>query len=286
MSENRNRGTRDFSKYDSMSTEELKNILRLDSEAPVEQESDTDLMLHIMEVLASRTTHKNTGKTAFESWKAFQQDYLCEEDVDVHKTIISPKPRKLHYRWLRRLTTVAAMLALVISIAATANAIKWDTLWNTLAKWAHETFSFVTEEQQRITEPSPHNTLQYSSLQEALKCTEQEYDFVPTWIPEGYQLEEIVVDENPIQTVYAARYKNKEQVLKITVRLYLKNDLENIEISSEPLEIYNKDGTEYHIFTNYDELRAVWIKAPYECYIAGDLSVEEIKLMIDSIRKG
>ena len=39
----------------------------------------------------------------------------------------------------------------------------------------------------------------------------------------------------------------------------------------------------YYIFQNKDQLRSVWISNAYECNISGDLSVDEIKKMIDSI---
>ena len=76
MSENLNR---DFSKYEAMSTEELEEILRLDAEAPEGAQSDTELILYILEVLASRRNTKNsTGNTAQEAWESFQQNYMPE----------------------------------------------------------------------------------------------------------------------------------------------------------------------------------------------------------------
>ena len=54
MSEKQNRGIGDLSKYDAMTTEELEEILRLDAEMPEGQESDTDKILYIMEVLTER----------------------------------------------------------------------------------------------------------------------------------------------------------------------------------------------------------------------------------------
>lgn len=81
MSWNRNRGIRDLSKYASMATEELEKILRLDAEAPMGQESDTELLLHVMELLANR--RRNTSrdeKTAQQAWESFQQNYLPGED--------------------------------------------------------------------------------------------------------------------------------------------------------------------------------------------------------------
>ena len=77
MSENTNRRHQDFAKYDAMSTEELEEILRLDLDAPPEQESDTEVLLTIMEVLAQR---KKPEKTAFEALESFRQNYMLEED--------------------------------------------------------------------------------------------------------------------------------------------------------------------------------------------------------------
>ena len=58
MSEEQCRGARDFTRYDSMTTEELEKILRLDAEAPMEQESDTELILYIMEQLQQKKVMK------------------------------------------------------------------------------------------------------------------------------------------------------------------------------------------------------------------------------------
>ena len=42
----------------------------------------------------------------------------------------------------------------------------------------------------------------------------------------------------------------------------------------------------YHIFPNNKQLRAVWIRDGFECYISGELTVDELEEMIDSIEKG
>lgn len=286
MSENRNRGTRDFSNYDAMSTEELENILRLDSEAPLEQESDTELMLHIMEVLANRTTENSTGKTAFESWQDFQQNYLNEDEENIESTVVNFVPSKTHHHWLRRFVAVAATLALVVGLAATASAIKWDEIWGAVARWANDTFSFVIDEQAETTGPSPCDTREYSSLQDALKATKHRYDFIPTWVPDNYQLDAIVIDENPIQSVYIAQYILEGNELQITARVYPNGDPEKVEINDSLIEIYQHNGNDYYIFSNMNQFRAVWILDSYECYISGELSIEELKTMIDSIGKG
>ena len=46
MSESKEHFYRDFSKFDEMSTEELNEILRQDSQLPDGEDSDTDAILH------------------------------------------------------------------------------------------------------------------------------------------------------------------------------------------------------------------------------------------------
>ena len=48
MSESKEHFYRDFSKFDEMSTEELNEILRQDSQLPDGEDSDTDAILYIM----------------------------------------------------------------------------------------------------------------------------------------------------------------------------------------------------------------------------------------------
>lgn len=284
MSEDQNRGTCDFEKYDSMTTEALEEILRLDSEARDGQESDTERLLYIMEVLANRKNTNSTGKTAQKAWESFQQDYLSqEEECMTYAPEEAAKPRR---PWLRRMAAVAAAVALIICLSATASAFGWGDIWKAVATWAKETFSFVSGGETVSTEPSEADSRQYKNLQEVLAETNIDPDFVPTWIPEGYVLDRILVDENPMQRVYIAYYEHGEKSLKITVRSYLDGSPEKVEIDNTLLETYELSETEYYIFDNAGQLRVLWSKDSYECYISGELTIEETKMMIDSIGKG
>lgn len=281
MSGNQDRGTWDFSKYDAMETEELEEILRLDSEAPEGQESDTEVLLYVMEVLANRRNANNTGKTAQQAWESFQQQYLPDTEEGLEYTSETKKRS-----WLPRMIAAAAVVALLVGIPLTASAFGWGEFWNAVAKWAKETFSFISGEDIQVSEPETDDTLQYTSLQQLLSEARDEVALVPTWIPERFELEDIWVDEDPVRKAYVAFYKNGECSLKILVQSYLTIDSENMEVGEDPLEIYEVSGVQYYIFANNKQLRAVWQKDSYECYISGDLTIEEIKMMIDSIGKG
>ena len=280
MSENMNRGSRDFSRFDTMETEELEEILRLDVEAPEEEETDTELLLYIMEVLAERRKNANiTGNNAHDAWKSFEENYMPEN-------ILETKSKPAPARWVRRVIAIAAVLALVILIPVSAKAMKLDELWNVVAKWAKETFSFVSGGDTDVDEPDVTYNAELVPFRDLLKDGEHDADIIPTWIPDGFILEKVERDATPIQEVYRAFYLNGNKELRIRVQTYLTDDFQKLEIEEGYSEIYTVAGIDYYIFENMEQNRTVWVTGIYECVISGDLSIDEIKMMIDSIEKG
>ena len=283
MSENQNCKARDFSQYDQMETQELEAILRQDAESTGGQESDTEKILYIAEVLASRENKHDAGNEAQIAWESFEKDYLPIEEESEHTV----QSRKTMQPWVRRLTTVAAVFILLIGLSATVvGAFGWDDVWNAVAKWAKDTFSFVSDGNVELTEPDRKTAQEYTSLQEALDATSHGGVLVPTWIPNGYTLDDITIDETPFQRAYIAIYKNGEKYIWITVQSYLDRDPEKIEINEDIVEIYKVSDLEYYIFTNNQLLSAMWSRDSYECIMSGDLTLDEIKTMINSIGKG
>jgi len=108
----------------------------------------------------------------------------------------------------------------------------------------------------------------------------------PTWFPEKYQLNDIVIEKTPLQETVLAIYTFDNHALKISVKSFLDIEPEKIEQSTELIETYIVDDVEYYIFSNHQQTRAAWLIDTYECYISGDLSIRELKAMIDSIEKG
>lgn len=281
MSENQNRGISDLSKYDAMTTEELEEILRLDAQAPEEQESDTNKILYIMEVLTERKRNNgHTGKTALEAYESFKQNYMPEvEAPDIHNE--KPATVKNRFpRWLRGLTAAAAVLVILVLGSVTAKAFGMD-LWKTVVKWTQETFHFG-----EWGNANANDDLQYTSLQEALEKGKITTSLAPNWFPIGYELVEISITYSPLQTSYKAKYSNGDQFLRITVRDHLDGDPIYVEQSEGLVEEYEVSGITYYLFSNYENNRAVWICGSYECDISGEVTIDELKKMIDSIQKG
>ena len=277
MSENQNRGIGDLSQYDGMTTEELESILRLDSVAPAGQESDTEKILYIMEVLAQRNRQNgHTGKSALEAFESFQQHYMPETD----NTKIPAKTRRRMPRWARSLTAAAAVLGILLVGSVTAKAFGFN-LWKTVIQWTQETFHFG-----QWGNPDSRSKLAYDSLQDALEQGEITTPLAPTWFPEGYELDSITIDQTPLKKAYKAIYIKGEQRLRITIRDHLDKSPYYVEQSDGLAEEYEVSGITYYLFTNLEDSRAAWVQESYECDISGDISIEELKEMINSIQKG
>lgn len=280
MSENQNRGVGDLSKYDAMTMEELEEILRLDAQAPEEQESDTEMILYVMEVLAARKgKNGHTGKTSLEAYESFKQNYMPEVNNIETTSKASTKSRIAFPRWFRSLTATAAVLAILLVGSVTVQAFGIN-IWGAMVKWTQETFHFGEWDSDTNVD------LPYTSLQEALEKGNVLMSLVPTWSPSGYEMTAITVDRSPLQTVYKAKYTNGEQVLRITVQDYLDRVPVYVEQSEGLVEEYEASGITYYLFENNERTQAVWIVDSYECRITGELTIEELKLMIDSIEKG
>ena len=148
-------------------------------------------------------------------------------------------------------------------------------------KWTQDTFHVGEWEDSNV-----NNNLPFGSLQAALREGNAPEWLVPTRIPDGYELVDITVDQSPMQNKYLAKYANGEQSFIITVKDYLGRGPSYVEQHEGLIEEYEVAGITYYLFSDIDMAKAVWISGSYECYVFGNVTIEELKMMINSIVKG
>ena len=278
MSDNLNRSKPYFSKYNSMSIGELEEILRADAMGSERDDSDVDEILYVMEVLAKKRRQNGiAGKTALEAYQEFQQHYLPMVEED------SKPQRQTNIIPFRRIAAVAASLVLVFSLSITANAFSFKDVWDAVVTWAQETFSFSMGVE--VSEPKTEDEFVYSSFQNALIMGKVDTAIVPSRVPDGYFLIDIKIDETPIQKTYMAIFQNDDKYLKLVIQSLINGNPEQIEISGELVEKYSTNGIDFYFLENNDIFQVAWFTSNYECYIAGDASIDELKYMIDSVGK-
>ena len=199
-----------FSKYDSLPTEELQELLRKHAYGELETEPDTDELYYIMEVLAQRREKQDPQafRSDEESLAVFYKHYMPKEKQEVHSKVIRSPGRFFK--------TVAAVLVVVLILAAgtsiPAEALQID-IWGKFANWTKEIFQFTdTPQGTAAANPEKENNLELKSLQDALAKENIAEKLVLTWMPEGYKSKDLQVIRTP-------------RVLNINA-IYEKNELE------------------------------------------------------------
>ena len=277
MSNNHDRRSRDYSKYDSMSTEQLQEILRLDAHQTDGEGMDTEELFYVMEVLTVRrkSNPETAGKSLQKAKAEFRKHYMPEETP---KTVAFPM-------WLHRAATVAAVLAIFMVITTSVNAFGYD-LWGKVATWSQDFFHFEDETQGTETpDPDTQYEIEYSSLQEALDRHEIAQSLAPTWFPDGYSLADLKVFKSPREISISAKYERSDEEIRISIRRLVGSNPEEIEKSENYIQAYDANGITYYLFSNYEKVKAAWVVGEFECYITGILTIDELKAIIDSIYK-
>ena len=271
----------EFSYYNSMTTEELQEILRKHAHGELETEPDTDELYYIMEVLARRREEEDP--------QAFRSDEEALADFRKnHMPKATQAGRAKVVRFPNRAFRVAAaMLAIVLVLAVgtsvTAQAFHVD-IWGKFATWTKEIFQF-TDTPQGTTAANPENeyNTELKSLQDALSKLSVTQKLIPTWLPDGYVNKDLILMESPRVRHINAIYDNNGSELIIKIRQTIGVQAPQVEKNDDFLELYVVDGVEYYIFSNTETLQAVWSIGEFECVISGKITLEEMKRMIDSI---
>lgn len=272
----------EFSYYDSMTTEELQEILRKHAHGELETEPDTDELYYIMEVLARRREEEDPQafRSDEEALADFRKNYMPKAtQAGRAKVVRFPN---------RAFRTVAAVLAIVLVLAVgtsvTAEAFQID-IWGKFATWTKEIFQFTdTPQGTTATNPEQEYNAELKSLQDALNDNEVTERLSPTWMPEGYTSNDLQVMRSPRALNVYANYQKNDEELVIKIRQTIGVQAPQVEKNDDFLELYVVDGVEYYIFSNTETLQAVWSIGEFECIIGGKITLEEVKMMIDSIK--
>lgn len=283
MPDTHNRRDRELAKYDAMGTEELQQLLREDASIPVGEESDTDTLLYIMEVLVKRRNERNEGKSPEEALESFKKNYDNEKENPSISESGSAVQMRDSSHWKRGLVAAVAVLVLIIGSSVTASALGFD-VWEVVAKWTQETFHFSYAGQQDETDaPSPEFANPCASLQDALIEAKVTTNLVPKWLPAEYVEVDVRIEETPMQRRFSAKYQSGEDTIRIRIADYLNTAPAEVEQSDSLLEVYTSAGIDYYIISNEQQIQVIWIIETYECCISGPLTLSEVKEIIDSI---
>lgn len=283
-----------------MSTAGLEKLLLQDFQDPESSEDRMEQLYYAAQLLAERTPDSNVS--ADRAWADFQEKYLPfaeahsarYEDGAVPSSYADLGRRRSHFRkWSVRGMLAAAALALLLLSVSVAAAASGRGLWELLARWTDEVISIAPGQVTRIDPDEiriPEEGTEYASLQDALDDCGLTLPVAPNWVPEGLELIELIVDTNdPNSLVFVSCYHGNDTVLLINLHIFLTRDDggnggygDFQKDEGDPIP-YEAGGITHLLSTNAGRPIALWVNGPVEGSIIGDITMDELKQIIDSI---
>lgn len=276
----------------SMSVQELQAELGaiFEREESAGVEADPELIaeyLTAIEKMKPSTHSQAQSHDDFEkSWTTFTKNHPELFPPEETENTASERNRhftaslSLHRLW-RSAMAVASAAILLFALMIGAQAVGLD-VFGTLARWTDSTFHHVTTPRDRDETIGLENTA-YGTIDVQRILGE----YTPTWFPEGAIATASSIREDEFGIASQVSFSVPEN-RKFSIQLdqYRESsyiDMKTFERDTDFREEYLSHSRLYYIFSNEDYFMATWSDGTTMQTILGDLTVEELKSIIDSI---
>lgn len=225
------------------------------------------------------------------------EEHLSEEKMKGMQQNIDLKFKKwqnTQYRQLvkRRITQIAAcFIFLFLTTSVVANAFGYNLI-RLAIDWGEETFHFSTQNQSNLSnsEDNISERIINDDIEMAFEDI-QPRPSLPEWLPEGFVFKYVEKFTRSNHTNILLYYENDiDKVIIFDLNIYIDNQNSEIDIAYEKdeslVEIYEKNNIQHYILRNIDQIQAVWSHFNIVYHVSGDVSVEEMEKIIDSIYGG
>ena len=287
-----------------LSTQKLLELLAA-APAPAETPEDKAYIDAIVEVVLEREERHPTGllPDPEQAWEEFQQYYNTPEGEDLSlypaenpgTAPSEPAPSQTEYRPQRRpkrhfFRRVVIVAAVVVCIALPP-ALGFENVFQLIGAWTDDIFLLnnVSSLEGNEIEADKKSV----DIEEILGELNYSENIFPTWIPEGFELEKVITNEFVLsgKTELRIHYKNGQTRELITFTYNVYNSIASgtmtaFEKDANALEEHFVGDVTHYIFENLGKYIAVWNQNNIECAISGDVSLTELKEMLNSIYGG
>lgn len=192
---------------------------------------------------------------------------------------------------IKKLGIVAAIIIGIFGMLVTAHAVGIDVL-GAIGQWTEEIFHFKALTMSDVQKPiSAESGLSYSEccelLDAALEECEIKEDLVPNWCPERFQASEPEILKTDKKDIISVTFNGSGEqffILAIT-RYQIPEDLDYLtfEKDDSSIEQYMVGSQSFYILSNNNNITATWSNGLLVEQISGNLTVDEMKKIIDSI---
>lgn len=194
-----------------------------------------------------------------------------------------PKTKRINTYVVRAASLILVLLTLAALLPREAEAM---SIFERFIAWTSDVFSLLSpSESGKEEEPYEFRT-DNPGLQEVYnKVTELgvTVPVVPSWLPEGYELVECVVDGTPTKSFLTATFFDGVSNAVYQLDVYENNATSAYSKDGSNVQVVEKDGIEHTIIHNNDLLIAVWTTENIECTIVIDCEEDVLNRILESI---
>ncbi len=223
------------------------------------------------------------------------QEHISEEKLKVMRQKVDSSYEEWQKNenkrfFIRKVVQTAACFILILFVSSiTANAFGYNII-HIIAKWGDETFNLHSQTQgesekfKKVTESSA-----YDSVEKAFKGVEPK-PLLPIWLPDGFSFKYAEKHVGINDTSIILHYINADKIVSFSYIIYkegkaVEDDI-NYEKDEREVQEFEKEGVKHYIFNNINQVQAVWSDLNIIYNISGDISIEEIKKIIDYMYGG
>lgn len=244
-----------------------------------EETYDPELIAAYLEVLDEKAPMSETPdpEGAYQRFqKRVQGLTMLNTKTDNGGTAPLSKERKpLYFRVRRAVAVLVAVFVLVIGARAAGM-----NVFGYLARWTDDVFTFIA--------PTPARSEYYAPFRDALAEHNMPPELAPSWYPAGFRSEGPVYDEgNPFcDSIYMRFTHDDGREFIVSIKQYFSvEDVVGVvfEKDAANVELYTSGERTFYILSNQDTVTAVWADGLLSESIKGNLSVDKVKSIIDSI---
>ncbi|MDR2357530.1 MAG: DUF4367 domain-containing protein [Oscillospiraceae bacterium] len=295
---------------EAKSLDELQDMLADSKIFSLDDETGNNYILRIAEVMERKENKPaeqiESERVAF--WTKFIKRYGDDVPIQLDDVIgksgsssivtESPKRATVYFvstiwKILRRGLTTAAIVAIILVISGVAAVYAFNfNILRVINSFTENIFrkDFVSSETApTVEEPGQNVSEGYEDslvLQAILDKNGITSPKAPAFLPTGFDLVSAEPKEFPDRDRIVAIYKNGERSIILTIIAFSQIPSEHsrkIEKDNSNIEIYRHNGIDHYIFANMEQSVATWIDGMSDCDIQGDISVDEMKKIIDSM---
>jgi hypothetical protein len=263
-------------------TELIDELIFMTSHSSVD-DLDAEKVAAYLETLDERASiDEPLGENEADAWERVLEktevgnaisDKLPEQDEQRHRARRTGKI--LHSVLLA--AAFALVLSCVVAFAAGVNPFE------TVVKVAGDLIFFARNPSGELELPESTET-EYRSLREALNDNGMTEAMSPSWIPKDYSLDNITVKSTGQMCKVSALFSaNNGNIAIIISNASSASGINAVESEEQQFDDYEVHGESFSISKNNTLMQSVATIGPYDYRIAGNISLEELEIIIQSL---